>query len=221
MTHTRLLLPLIAALAATPVLAQEATEGAATPDTAADAAPAEQPAEAPAEAQSPVGGDLDLGQSEQPAPQGAPQPYIRETFTDWALQCVKVQNQEDEVCQMYQLLRDESGAPVAEASLFKLDGGGQAVAGGTFIVPLETLLTQKLTMSVDGGPARTYDFSFCAQVGCYARVGFTAEDVARFKAGNAATVTIVPALAPTQKVTVKMSLSGFTAAYDASSSLKP
>ncbi|MEQ5871909.1 invasion associated locus B family protein [Sagittula sp. NFXS13] len=210
MTHPRLLLSLIAALAATPVFAQDAE----TP--AADVPAAEAPAEAPS-----VGGDLDLGQSDAPAQDQSPQPYIRETFDDWSLQCVAVPNNEEEVCQMYQLLKDSEGSPVAETSIFKLQDGGRAVAGGTFIVPLETLLTQKLTVAVDGSQGKKYDYSFCAQIGCYARVGFTAEDIAQFKAGKKADVTIVPALAPDQKVTVSMSLSGFTAAFDAASALQP
>jgi invasion protein IalB len=87
-------------------------------------------------------------------------------------------------------------------------------------VPLETLLIQKLSIAVDGGQPKRYDFSFCTQVGCYARVGFTEEDVARFKAGRGATITIVPAMAPDQQVTLDMSLSGFTASFDESSALR-
>ncbi|MGY9050076.1 MAG: invasion associated locus B family protein, partial [Rhodobacterales bacterium] len=105
-------------------------------------------------------------------------------------------------------------------SLFKVDGSSEVAAGATFVVPLETLLTQKLTIAVDTGPAKRYDFSFCTQVGCYARVGFTSAEMAAFKAGVAGKVTIVPALAPDQKVTLDMSLSGFTAAYDQITSIK-
>ncbi|MFW2586998.1 invasion associated locus B family protein [Sagittula sp. SSi028] len=217
MTQNRLLLPVIALLAATPALAQE-TETPAEEAPAAEAEAATPEAETEEAPQTPVGGDLDLGQGDAPQ---QPQPYIRETFQDWSLQCVAVQGQEDEVCQMYQLLTDEQGSPVAEVSMFKLQGGGQAVAGGTFIVPLETLLPQKLSVSVDGAQAKRYDYSFCAQAGCYARIGLTSADVAQFKAGAKAEVTIVPALAPNQKVTVPMSLSGFTAAYEATSALRP
>jgi invasion protein IalB len=38
--------------------------------------------------------------------------------------------------------------------------------------------------------------------------------VARFKRGNAALITIVPALAQDQKVELTLSLTGFTSAYD-------
>ncbi|MGJ8604787.1 MAG: invasion associated locus B family protein [Marivita sp.] len=139
--------------------------------------------------------------------------YVKATHGDWAVQCLRV-SEGTEPCQMYQLLKDENGGNVAEVSIFRLVNAGQVAAGGTFVVPLETLLTEKLNVRVDSGQAKRYDFSFCTTVGCYSRVGFTAEDVAAFRRGNAANVTIVPALAPDQRVTVTMSLSGFTAAFD-------
>lgn len=203
-----LLLSLIAAMGGAPAFAQ-------SDDAAAPAA--EAPASDP---DSQIGGGLDLGEETgaAPAQQEGPRTYIKETFNDWALQCIEVPEGGD-VCQMYQLLKDANGSNVAEVSIFQLANGGRAVAGGTFVVPLETLLTQKLSISVDGGAERRFDFSFCAPVGCYARVGFTGEDIQRFKAGAKAVVTIVPALAPDQKVNVDMSLSGFTAAFDQTSQL--
>lgn len=206
MTRPLLLLSLITALGAAPAFAQE------------DASP-----EADTQTAAPIGGGLDLGENagapSQPAAPAAPQTYVKETFTDWQLQCLPVQDGED-VCQMYQLLTDADGNAVAEASIFRLVEGGQAVAGGTFVVPLETLLTQKLTIAVDRGAARRYDFAFCNRVGCYARVGLTQEDINRFKAGAVAKVSIVPALAPDQRVTVDMSLSGFTAAFEEVSAIR-
>lgn len=177
-----------------------------------------------AEGADPVVADtgLDLGEPVAADPQGAqpPSTYVKEVFRDWSLQCLKV-SEENEICQMYQLLTDDNGASVAEVNLFRLKGGGQAVAGGTFTVPLETLLTQKLTVAVDGREAKRYDFSFCTVQGCYARIGFTAEDIARYKAGKEAVLTIVPVIAPDKTVSVTMSLAGFTAAFEASSELTP
>jgi invasion protein IalB len=105
--------------------------------------------------------------------------------------------------------------------MFRLKDAGKAQAGGTIVVPLETSLPQQLTITVDGGKARRYPYSFCNQVGCFARIGLTAEDVASFKRGNAATMTIVPALAQDQKVELTLSLTGFTAAYDKVSVVEP
>jgi len=146
-------------------------------------------------------------------------PQIGETYTaevngDWDLRCIKTEEGVEEPCQMYQLMSDSEGTPVAEVSIFRLPEGGRAVAGATIVVPLETSLPQQLTMRVDDGAARRYPYSFCNTIGCYSRVGLVAEEVAAFRAGGAATVTIVPALAPDQKVEVTMSLNGFTASFD-------
>ena len=157
--------------------------------------------------------DLSLGEEAAPTPA---QPYIKEEHGDWKLQCFPVA-EGDEPCQLYQLLKDELGTGVAEIAMFRLPAGGKAIAGATVTVPLETLLTAQLSIAVDGGKGKRYPFSFCSPVGCYARIGFTAGDIAAFKKGAAATVTLVPAPAPDQKVKLNMSLKGFTAGFAAAS----
>jgi invasion protein IalB len=129
------------------------------------------------------------------------------------MRCLKAAEGPDP-CQLYQLLLDEASNPVAEISMFPLPEGSRAAAGATIVVPLETLLTEQVTLSVDGSTPRRYPLTFCNAAGCVARVGFTAEEVAQFKAGNAATLTIVPAAAPDQVVTLAISLVGFTAGFD-------
>jgi invasion protein IalB len=140
-------------------------------------------------------------------------PYTREVIGAWEMRCIKTEDEVDP-CQMYQLLDDGEGAPVAEISVFRLSGGGKAEAGATIIVPLETSLPSQLTVSVDDGKARRYPYAFCNPVGCYVRLGLTSADIAAFKKGNEATITIVPALAPDQKVALTLSLAGFTASYN-------
>lgn len=212
-------LPLVASLAAVPAFAQDTT----TPADDAAETTTDSTADTAQDGGTNIGGDLTLGEPQGDAAAAAkPETYIKTTHGDWQLQCLRVPEGTDaeDPCQMYQLLKDGNGGNVAEVSLFRLQNGGQVAAGGTFVVPLETLLTQKLSISIDGGQAKRYDFSFCTQVGCYARVGFTAEDVAAFKAGNAARITITPAMAPDQTVELTMSLSGFTAAIDETSQLR-
>ncbi|MEW9921907.1 invasion associated locus B family protein [Marimonas sp. MJW-29] len=155
---------------------------------------------------------LSLGEDADKDPELG-KPYTREVIDAWELRCIKTEAEEDP-CQMYQLLDDGQGAPVAEISLFRLPEGGKAEAGATIVVPLETSLPQQLTIAVDGGKARRYPYAFCNPVGCYARLGLTADDVAAFKRGNEATITIIPALAPDQQVRLALSLKGFTASYD-------
>lgn len=143
-------------------------------------------------------------------------PYTREVIGAWEMRCIKGEEAatEAEPCQMYQLMNDGQGTPVAEVSLFRLPAGGQAIAGATIIVPLETSLPSQMNLSIDGGKARRYPYAFCNPIGCYVRLGLTADDVSAFKRGNEAVITIVPALAPDQKVELKLSLTGFTASYD-------
>lgn len=200
---TALTIALAIGLAATTGLsavAQEATE-----------APA---AEAPA---APAGQDLSMGQAPADGPGSS---YVKEAFDAWELRCVRVV-EGAEPCQLYQLLKDADGNSVAEIGMFAMPEGGEAAAGATIIAPLETLLTAGLRLGVDESAPKIYPFTFCSQMGCVARVGFTAEEVAAFKAGNKATIQIVPAVAPDQTVTLEMSLSGFTAGYDAVAASRP
>ncbi|MEX5728875.1 invasion protein IalB [Rhodovulum iodosum] len=143
--------------------------------------------------------------------------YVRDTHGDWQLRCARAPEGQTDPCQLYQLLSDEQGNSVAEISIFPLPDGanGQAVAGATIVTPLETLLTEQLRVNVDDGEAKVYPFSWCNQVGCFARIGFTAEDVASFKRGAEAALRIVPVAAPDQQVVLRVSLSGFTAGFDA------
>lgn len=194
---------------ATGAFAQETT---ATDETAApateDAAPA---ATDPA-------AELDMGTevSDAPAADAVGTPYIRAEFGDWALRCLRAEEGDDDPCQLYQLLNDADGNAVAEISMFPLPAGGRAAAGATIVVPLETLLTEQLQISVDGSAARRYPFTFCNRAGCVARVGFTEDEINQFKRGNAATMRMVPAAAPDEEVVLNISLSGFTAGYDGS-----
>ena len=144
-----------------------------------------------------------------------PQPgqqYVRDEYGDWSVRCLRTEEGEDP-CQIYQLLSDEEGNDVAEVSMVSLDEG-QAAAGATIVAPLGTLLTEQLTLRVDGGTARRFQFTTCNQGGCIARVGFTEQDVGLFKAGAEATLRLVPFAAPEQEVVLTVSLSGFTAAFD-------
>ena len=195
-----------------------ATEAPATETPATEAPAAEAPAtDAPA-AEAPV---TDAPATDAPADvvasDSAPrvgQPYIRDTFGDWSLRCLKAEEGQPDPCQLYQLLMDADGNSVAEFSTFPLPDGGEVAAGATIVVPLETLLTQQLRLTIDNGEAKVYPFTFCNAAGCVARVGFTTAEVAQLKRGNKAVLRMVPAAAPDQEVLLDVSLSGFTAGFD-------
>ncbi|WP_102108475.1 invasion associated locus B family protein [Oceaniglobus roseus] len=206
--------------------AQTTTEPA-TPSTDTATPAPEAPAQTGDQAAAPAGGtqppaqpgapaDLDMG-TEVGAEnaEGPGSTYVQEEHGDWQVRCIRAGEGQKDPCQLYQLLQDEQGNPVAEISMFALPEGQQAAAGATVITPLETLLTQQLTLAVDGGATKRYPYTFCTPTGCFARIGFTNADVAAFKAGAKATVTLVPAAAPDQKVNLTVSLSGFTAGFEA------
>ncbi len=174
-------------------------------DTAQPAAPAEQPAaEAPATA----------APAAAPAKDGPGSIYAKETNGAWETRCMRVPEGKTEPCQIYQLLRDAQGGDVAELAVFPLPAGEKAVAGATVSVPLETLLTARLVLQIDQNKPLVYEYSWCDQIACVARIGFTDADLKAMKNGKEATMTIVPARAPDQKVGLKVSLSGITKGYD-------
>jgi invasion protein IalB len=176
-----------------PLAAQ--TDAAPEPEAPAEAAPAEGAGQV---AQEPQIGD----------------PYVSAEFGDWALRCV-VSGTENDPCQLFQLLTDQEDNAVAEISVFPLPEDQPAEAGVTLITPLETLLTENVAISVDGGQAKRYPFTFCAAVGCVSRIGLLPEEVAAFRRGAVARVRIVPAAAPDQEVLLDVSLRGFTAGFKA------
>ncbi|SIT79181.1 Invasion protein IalB, involved in pathogenesis [Yoonia rosea] len=145
------------------------------------------------------------------------EPYEREVFGDWSLRCIKAEEGQQDPCNLYQLLTNDDGVAVAEFNLFPLPEGRRAAAGATVVVPLETLLTEQLTIAVDGQNARIYPITFCNRAGCVARIGFTQAEVDQFKRGSVATVRLVPAVAPDTEVVLDVSLTGFTAGFEASS----
>ena len=189
-------------------LAQTTTDTTAAPAADAAAAPA-----APAADVGGTSGELSLGAAAK-APDGPGTTYTSATFDSWELRCLRTEGGDDP-CQLYQLLKDDKGNSVAEISMFALPPGKTAVAGATIVAPLETLLTEQLTMSVDGVNPKRYPFTWCAALGCIARVGFTQAEVDGLKKGATATLSIVPVAAPDQRVTLNISLKGFTAGFDA------
>ena len=158
------------------------------------------------EADSAATGDAGLSIGQEVAP-AKPEAYIREKSGDWSLECIRT-GQEEEPCQLFQPLFDASENQVANIRIFRLLDGGVAEAGALVAVPLETLLTGQLTIAIDANPPKRYPFSVCDRAGCYARLGLTSEDIAAYKRGAKATITLVPFAAPDQRVSLSMSLSG-------------
>jgi invasion protein IalB len=173
---------------------------------------------APAEGTPPAAGaDVSLG-----VPDGMPDQahaevgkvYLAAKFDDWEQRCVKTADGADP-CNLYQLLKDSTGNPAAEISFFSLPAGGAAAAGASVLAPLYTLLTANLRIAIDQATPKLYPFSYCNETGCLSKVGFTPDELAALKKAGTATLTLVPAEAPTKTVVIAMSLKGFTAGFQA------
>ncbi len=184
-----------------------AAEAPAADTPAADAAPAPAaPTDTPAAANAPTG---------QPAadPNAPGSYYAKSEHGDWTIRCIRADQGKDP-CEMYKLLTDADENPVAELTMVPLSNGDVA-AGATLVAPLETDLIDGLGFQVGTGEMRGYPFSFCAPVGCIARLGFTDQELAGMKAGSNATVQLLPFGGnPDSPVQLSMSLAGFTAAFD-------
>ncbi|WP_164658963.1 invasion associated locus B family protein [Tropicibacter sp. Alg240-R139] len=155
---------------------------------------------------------LDLGEPVAEGPKLGER-YSKDKFGDWDLACIKTEEEQDP-CSLLQIMTDPQNNPMAEISLFRLAGNQAAVAGATIVVPLETLLPAQLTVSIDGAPGKRYNYSFCNPIGCVAQIGLTQTDIDAMKKGAKATVSLVPAPAPDQTISLDLSLSGFTAGFD-------
>ncbi len=188
--------------------AAPAAEAPATPAPAAEAPAATAPAAAaPAAAPAPAAiptsaADAQVGQT-----------YVRATHGDWALRCIKTPDGKDP-CELYQLLKDADGGAVAEASVVPVEGKVAAIV--TFVAPLETDLQHGLQLQIDSNKAMAYPFMVCAQIGCISRVGLTEAELGALKRGKAGNVSLRPFGAPEdQQVKLNLSLTGFTAGFDA------
>ncbi len=139
--------------------------------------------------------------------------YIRFQKDDWVLRCLATADGNDP-CEMYQLIVTGEDTAIAELSVFALEAGQPAILGGNFIVPLETSLTQPMVIRFSEDLVKQYPYSYCTKIGCFVRMGFTADEVDLLKAGDVATMTITHMAAPSQPIEVPISLKGFTAVYD-------
>ncbi|MCF3974495.1 invasion associated locus B family protein [Paracoccus salsus] len=209
-----------------PVATEAAPDASAEDGAAANtAAPAEDtaaPAEdtaAPAAEQTPEAETEDEAAAPAPEETASDEPaigsyYVKSTDQDWTTRCIRTDEIKDP-CELYQLMKDSEGNSVAELTLIPL-ANGDVAAGATLVAPLETDLVEGLGFAVDSGKPRGYPFSFCAPVGCVSRMGFTKAELTGLKRGAKATVTLLPFGGdPKKPVELTLSLSGFTASFDA------
>ncbi|WP_224814799.1 invasion associated locus B family protein [Hasllibacter sp. MH4015] len=149
------------------------------------------------------------------------EPYVSDIFRDWQIRCIRAEGDEaPDRCEMFQLLEEENGNPVAEfrisAALFEQD---DTVATATILTPLDTLLSPGLQIQIDDNPPATVPYAFCRPIGCFVQLALTADDISQFESGADTAVRLFALIrdesgqmggAPVPTVA---SLRGFTAAF--------
>jgi len=160
------------------------------------------------------------GATSQNFPVGAaPKVQVGQTYTadkkgDWEILCVKAASG-PEPCEIGQLVLDDKGNPISDVRVFPLQPGSQAIAGATVVVPLGVLLANGLVIGIDGKKPKQYPYTFCNNVGCIARVGFTAIELQGLRKGTKGNLTFVMANNAKNPIAVPLSLKGFSSAYAA------
>ena len=94
--------------------------------------------------------------------------------------------------------------------------GRSSPASAEIVAPLGVLLPAGIRVQVDGGQVRGTAFRLCIQVGCIAQDVMSEKFINDMKKGTTAKMLLV--LPPQREVSVNISLSGFTKAFN---SLKP
>lgn len=120
-------------------------------------------------------------------------------------------------CAMAQIGKDDTGTPILEMVVRKLDApleadGRTAIAVIDFITPLGVVLTSGLELKIDSGQGEAAPFQICTEQGCLVREPVDQGLIDRLKKGNGAQVSVVAA--NQGEVAAKISLSGFTKSYD-------
>jgi invasion protein IalB len=127
----------------------------------------------------------------------------------WFKACSK---QEDvDICNVQNIVLADSGQLITGVSLIEIKG---KVNRKVFqiTVPTGRMMTPGVGLQVDGGKAQKVDYAVCFPDRCVAEVALSDALVASFKKGTEMTLTSVNF--QNQPNPIKVSLGGFTAAFD-------
>ena len=138
-----------------------------------------------------------LAQAQQKAPQG------------WFKVCSK--QEEVDICNVQNIITAQTGQLVTGVSLIELKG---KVNRKVFqvAVPSGRMVAPGIGLQIDGGKAQKLDYAICFPDRCIAEAQLSDQLVASLKKGSQITLTSVNF--QNQQNPVKVSLDGFTGAYD-------
>ena len=146
--------------------------------------------------------------------QPTPQPdYVRSAHDTWAIKCSPAQNNQ---CYMSQLVLGQNQSPLMEVEFIpaKIEGQPDAIMGGTITTPLNVVLGRGIIVQVDEELPDQKEYTFCNQVGCYARFPVTKADIELYKKAGRMTAVLFAMQNPQQGLEIPLSLGGFTDAFD-------
>lgn len=155
-------------------------------------------------------GATPVAAQQQAQPQGQ-QDTLKVKHGDWEVRCVP----EGKPCYMTQVVQNAEGSPLMNVVIRKLPSNEKATAVALFRAPLGVVLPRGVEMRIDGGDPVTSPFIYCLGNGCFSEVAMTDEGVQRLQRGAAASLSIYSVQKPNEAVQVKLSLIGFTKAFNA------
>jgi invasion protein IalB len=146
-----------------------------------------------------------------PAPeQPAAAPTVTEPGSGWVKLCGKDPKGAKEVCFVQRELRTDSGQFLASAGIRGVEGEARKIL--LVQTPVGMLIQPGMRVQVDKGKQEAAKYTICFPNACFAELPVDDAFVASLKKGNELILTTLNQAA--KGVNFKLSLSGFTAAYD-------
>ncbi len=134
-------------------------------------------------------------------------------FTDWTLVCVP-DDDGGKVCNIRQIVLNAQGEQASFVEVFKVADNPNFSSGAVIVMPLGVALEDGLELQVDSALPRRYNFQYCAETGCFSRIGFTDNELQRMMRGAVMKMTVYSVFSGPAPVDLQVSLSGFTDAYN-------
>lgn len=148
---------------------------------------------------------------ETPAAPAAPAvPAVPEPAANWVKLCGKDPQGAKEICFVQRELRTDSGQFLASAGIRGVDGEARKIL--LVQTPVGMLIQPGMRVQVDKGKQEAAKYTICFPNACFAELPVDDAFVNSLKRGNELILTTLNQQA--KGVNFKLSLSGFTAAYD-------
>jgi invasion protein IalB len=128
----------------------------------------------------------------------------------WVKLCGEDKNAKKEICFVQRELRTESGQFLASAGVREVKGEARRIL--LLQTPVGMLIQPGMRVQIDAGKQDAAKYTICFPNACFAELPITDQFVASLKKGNDLVLTTLNQQA--KAVSFKLSLKGFTAAYD-------